>query len=49
MISAKTDYKIYSRPFKNAHTNRDSDRELIKLSAYLKMISVLPNFQGSIL
>ena len=32
------------RPFKNAHTNRDSDRELIKLSAYLKMISSLSTF-----
>ena len=33
------------RPFKNAHTSRDSDTELIKLSAYLKKISTLSSFE----
>ena len=28
-------------PYKNAHTNRDKDKELMKLSAYLKKISKL--------
>ena len=33
------------KPFKNAHTSRDTDRELIKLSAYLKKISALTSFE----
>lgn len=33
------------RPFRSAHTSRATDRELIKLSAYLKIISVLPSFE----
>ena len=33
------------RPFKNAHTSRATDTELLKLSAYLKKISTLPSFE----
>ena len=29
------------KPFKNAHANRDTDRELVKLSQYLKDIAKL--------
>ncbi len=31
-------------PFKNAHTNRDKDKELVKLSTYLKKIAKLDDF-----
>ena len=31
-------------PYKNAHTNRVKDQELLKLSAYLKRISKLEDF-----
>jgi len=34
------------RPFKNAHTSRKTDKELIKLSAYLKKIATLTTFEG---
>ena len=34
------------RPFKNAHTSRSNDKELIKLSAYLKKIADLESFDG---
>lgn len=33
-------------PFKNAHTNRDKDQELLKLSVYLRKISKLDDFSG---
>lgn len=33
------------RPFRNAHTSRNSDTELLKLSNYLKKISTLPSFE----
>ena len=32
------------KAFRNAHTSRDTDRELLKLSAYLKKISPLDSF-----
>lgn len=32
------------KPFKNAHSSRNTDRELIKLSAYLKKIALLSSF-----
>ncbi|CAB4068979.1 UBLCP1 [Lepeophtheirus salmonis] len=32
------------RPFRDAHVNRNSDEELLKLSEYLKVISHLPDF-----
>ena len=32
------------RPFKNAHASRSTDRELIKLAAYLKRIAALDSF-----
>ena len=32
------------KPFKNAHTNRSTDRELLKLAKYLKKIASLPSF-----
>ena len=32
------------RPFKQAHTNRATDRELVKLASYLKKIAALSNF-----
>ncbi|XP_064465626.1 ubiquitin-like domain-containing CTD phosphatase 1 isoform X2 [Ornithodoros turicata] len=31
------------RPFRSAHTNRDTDRELVKLSQYLKDIASIPD------
>ena len=34
------------KPFKNAHTSRNTDKELIKLSAYLKKIASLASFDG---
>jgi len=34
------------RPFKNAHTSRNSDTELLKLSTYLKKISSLATFEN---
>jgi len=34
------------KPFKNAHTTRKTDKELIKLSAYLKKIATLTSFEG---
>jgi len=34
------------RPFKNAHTSRATDKELLKLSAYLKRIARLSTFEG---
>jgi ubiquitin-like domain-containing CTD phosphatase 1 len=34
------------RPFREAHLNRDKDRELIHLSKYLKDISSLPDLSG---
>jgi len=34
------------RPFKNAHTSRSTDKELLKLSAYLKKIALLTTFEG---
>lgn len=34
------------KPFKNAHTTRKTDKELIKLSAYLKKIATLTTFEG---
>ena len=34
------------RPFKNAHTTRSTDRELVKLSIYLKKIATLSSFEG---
>ena len=34
------------RPFKNAHSSRGTDRELVKLSAYLKRIAPLSSFDG---
>lgn len=33
------------RPFRNAHTSRSTDKELLKLSAYLKKISTLSSFE----
>ena len=33
------------RPFKNAHTSRNSDTELLKLANYLKKISSLSTFE----
>lgn len=32
------------RPFRQAHTNRETDRELLKLSKYLKKIASLEDF-----
>jgi len=32
------------RPFKHAHTNRATDRELVKLAKYLKKIAILQKF-----
>lgn len=32
------------RPFKKAHLNRSSDRELVKLTQYLLTIADLPDF-----
>ncbi len=32
------------RPFRQAHMNRQTDRELLKLSKYLKMIAELEDF-----
>ena len=34
------------RPFKNAHTSRSTDKELLKLSAYLKKIATLTTFES---
>ena len=34
------------RPFKNAHTTRSTDRELVKLSIYLKKIAPLSSFES---
>lgn len=34
------------RPFKNAHTSRNNDTELLKLSTYLKKISSLSSFEN---
>jgi len=34
------------RPFKNAHTSRSTDKELLKLSAYLKKIALLSGFDA---
>ena len=34
------------RPFKNAHSSRGTDRELVKLTAYLKSIASLSSFEG---
>lgn len=34
------------RPFKNAHTSRATDRELVKLTQYLKKISSLDTFEN---
>ena len=34
------------KPFKNAHTSRSKDRELLKLSAYLKAIASLTSFES---
>lgn len=33
-------------PYKNAHTNRDKDKELMKLAVYLKKISKLEDLSG---
>ena len=33
------------RPFKHAHTNRSTDRELLKLARYLKKIAALSSFE----
>jgi ubiquitin-like domain-containing CTD phosphatase 1 len=33
-------------PYKNAHSNRDKDKELVKLSAYLKKISKLDDLSS---
>ncbi len=33
-------------PYKNAHTNRDKDKELMKLAVYLKKISRLDDLSG---
>ena len=33
-------------PYKNAHSNRDKDKELLKLSTYLKKISKLEDLSG---
>jgi ubiquitin-like domain-containing CTD phosphatase 1 len=32
------------RPFRQAHFNREKDRELLKLAKYLKDIAALDNF-----
>jgi len=34
------------RPFKNAHTSRATDRELVKLTRYLKKIAALESFEN---
>lgn len=34
------------RPFKNAHQNRDKDRELVKLTDYLLKIAELDSFES---
>ena len=34
------------RPFKNAHTTRSTDKELVKLSIYLKKIAPLSSFES---
>ena len=34
------------RPFKNAHTTRGTDKELVKLSIYLKKIATLTTFES---
>lgn len=34
------------RPFKNCHVNRATDRELVKLSVYLKKIACLETFEN---
>lgn len=33
------------KPFKNAHTSRSTDRELIKLARYLRIISLMESFE----